>query len=64
MVEFNMTDSLLKKTHMLRCGSKRLAATYWKYALARRFSRVLPLDLFEQPATRVFQQPATDAHGD
>jgi hypothetical protein len=34
----------------LRCN--RLAAVYCKYASARRFLRVSPLDPFEQPATK------------
>src|SRR6185369_3110147 len=36
----------------------RLAATYCKYASARRFSRASPRDLFEQPARDFFQYPA------
>jgi hypothetical protein len=50
---------LLKKTHMLRCRSiVSLRRTVSTPPLVD-FSRASRLDLFEQPATTVFQQPAS-----
>src|SRR5918994_5803865 len=46
-------NRLLKKT-LCFAALNRLAPTYCEYASARRFSCASPLDLFEQPATRVF----------
>jgi hypothetical protein len=53
------SSRLLKKTHMLRCRSiASLRRTVSTPPLVD-FSRVLPLDLFEQPARGLFQHPAS-----
>ena len=49
----------MKKTHMLRCRSTvSLQRTVSTPPLVD-FSRASPLDLFEQPARGLFQQPAS-----
>ena len=48
----------MKKTHMLRCAQSPRYNVLAKHASARRFFARLASESFEQPAIRVFQQPA------